>query len=90
MALSSSQKRKAREKLARKRGVSTSSISDYDITSAITDGLLSSSDYGSSSYDCGSSSSHDSGSSSSTCPDHCALAPPGSLPPPGGPAVPSQ
>jgi hypothetical protein len=58
MALSSSQKRKAREKLAKKRGVSTSSISDYDITTAITNGIISASDYGSSSsYDCGSSSS---------------------------------
>ena len=66
MTLSSSQKRKAREKLAKKRGVSTSSIGDYDITSAITNGILAASDYGSSSsYDCG-SSSYDSGSSSSS------------------------
>lgn len=67
MALSSSQKRKAREKLAKKRGVSTSSITDADVFNAVDTGLLSYSDYGSSStsYDCG-SSSYDSGSSSSS------------------------
>ena len=68
-ALSSSQRRKAREKLARKRGVSASSISDSDLTTAILNNVISTSDYGgSSSYDCGgSSSSYDSGSSSSSC-----------------------
>jgi hypothetical protein len=65
MALSSSQKRKAREKLARKRGVSASSISDYDLTTAISNGIIAASDYSSSSYDSG-SSSYDSGSSSSS------------------------
>lgn len=40
MALSSSQKRKAREKLAKKRGVSASSISDADIFTAVDTGLL--------------------------------------------------
>ena len=57
MALSSSQKRKAREKLARKRGVSASSISDYDLTTAISNGIIAASDYSCSSYDSGSSSS---------------------------------
>lgn len=68
MALSSSQKRKAREKLAKKRGVSASSISDADIFTAVDTGLLAWSDYASSSsYDSGSSSSsYDSGSSSSS------------------------
>jgi hypothetical protein len=68
MALNSSQKRKAREKLAKKRGVSTSSITDAQIFEAVDTGLLSYGDYGSSStYDCGSSSSsYDSGSSSSS------------------------
>lgn len=58
MALTSTQKRKAREKLARKRGVAASSISDADIQNAINVGVISSIDYGSaSSYDCGASSS---------------------------------
>lgn len=68
MALSSSQKRKAREKLAKKRGVSPSRISDLEIFDAVDTGFLTTADYASSSsYDCGSSpSSCDSGSSSSS------------------------
>jgi hypothetical protein len=70
MALSESQKRKAREKLARKRGVSASSISETDISSALNVGYLSMSDCGPG-YDSGSSSSssYDSGSSSSSSSD---------------------
>lgn len=63
-SLNSSQKRKARAKLARKKGVSESSITDTMIQSAISDGIISSSDYGSG-YDSG-GSSYDSGSSSSS------------------------
>lgn len=71
MALSSSQKRKAREKLARKRGVSTSQISDLEISNAVDSGFLTSADYGSSSSCDSGSSSYDSGSSSSISDSGC-------------------
>lgn len=61
-SLNSSQKRKARAKLARQKGVSESSITDAMIEAAISAGDISSSDYGSS-YG---SSGYDSGSSSSS------------------------
>ena len=47
MALTSTQKRKAREALARKRGVSASSISDTALQQAIASSVITSSDYGS-------------------------------------------
>lgn len=61
--LTSAQKRKARTELARKRGVSESSVSDYDLTDAVTAGLLSISDYGGDYSDCGSTGSFDGGGS---------------------------
>lgn len=71
MALTSSQKRKAREKLAAKHGVSADSITDSMLQQAITTNIITTSDYGSS-YDCGSSSSsYDSGSSSSSFDSGC-------------------
>lgn len=61
MALSAEQKRKARRKLAQKRGVSEGSITDSMIYSALSSSEITQADCGGSSYDSG----YDGGSSSS-------------------------
>lgn len=77
--LSAEQKRRARQKIATRRDVAASSVTDADITAALSSGFISMSDCGGtsssyggdggsgggnySSYDSGSSSSFDCGSS---------------------------
>jgi hypothetical protein len=67
MALTASQRRKAREALARKRGVPTSSISDADVTTAIANSVITSSDTGSSCYGGGDGGGFSGGDAGASC-----------------------